>query len=92
MADNPHYSRDSTPHSLILLVETSDNLHQGRLTRTIQTDDTYLRTIKETKIDVLEHLFLILLDGLAHPDHREYHFLIVYCCHNIKLSTLNPQL
>ena len=71
--------------ALILLVESGDNLHQGRLTCTIQTDDTYFRTIKETEVDVLEHLLLILLNGLAHSHHREYHFLVVNCCHNFGL-------
>lgn len=71
------------PHhiALILLVETGNNLHEGRFTCTIQTDDAYLGSIEEAEIDVLEHLFLILLDGLAHSHHREYYFLIVNCCH-----------
>ena len=71
--------------ALILLVESGDNLHQCRLTCAIQTDDTYFRTIKETEVDVLEHLLLILLNGLAHSHHREYHFLVVNCCHNFGL-------
>ena len=37
----------------------------------IQTDNAYLGSIEEAEIDVLEHLFLILLDGLAHSHHRD---------------------
>ena len=88
------------PHhlSLILLVQSSDNLHERRLTGTVQTDDAYLRPIEKAEIDVLEHLLLVLLDGLAHTDHRENHFLVVYCCHRsrfldncCKVSYLNTE-
>ena len=72
-----------TPHhvALILLVDAGDDLHERRLTGTIQTDDADLRPIEEREIDVLEHLFLVLLDGLAHAHHREDHFFVVYCSH-----------
>ena len=33
--------------ALEVLVNTCDNLHQGRLTRAVKTDDTDLRTIEE---------------------------------------------
>ena len=69
--------------TLILLVETGDDLHQRRFTGTVQTDDTDLSSIEEAEVDVLEHLFLVLLDGLAHSDHRENHFLVVNCCHSL---------
>ena len=72
-----------TPHdiTLILLIQSCDDFHQRRLTSAIQSDNTYLRPIEETQIDVFQHLFLILLDGLAHANHREDHLLIVYCRH-----------
>ena len=72
------------PHhiTLILLVQTSDNLHQCGFTSTIQSNDADLRPIEETEVDVLEYLFLVLLDGLAHAHHRENHFLVIDCCHS----------
>ena len=72
-----------TPHHLALsrLVQSGYNLHQCRLTCTIQTDDTYFCTIEERKINVLQYLFTILRDDLRHPNHRENNFLVVYCCH-----------
>ena len=48
---------------------------------TIQADDTYLCSIEETEINVLEHLFLILFDGFAHSHHRENNLLVVCCWH-----------
>ena len=71
------------PHhfALILLVQSCYYLHQRGLTSSVETDNTYLSSIEEAKIDIFEHLFLILLNGLAHSDHREYHFLVVYCSH-----------
>ena len=33
--------------ALIVLVDTCDNLHQGRFTRTVKTDDTDLRAVEE---------------------------------------------
>ena len=74
-------SRTPNHIALILLVQTGNNLHQCRLTRSVQSDDANLGTIEKTQVDVFEHLFLILLDGLAHSNHREYNLLIVYCCH-----------
>ena len=72
-----------TPHHLALsrLVQSGYNLHQCRLTCTIQTDDTYFCTIEEREINVLQYLFTILRDDLRHPNHRENNFLVVYCCH-----------
>ena len=66
---------------LVLLIQSGNNLHERRLTGTVQTDDANLRAVEETEVDVLQYLFLVLLNGLAHADHREYHFLVVNCCH-----------
>ncbi len=68
--------------ALILLIQSCNDLHQRGLTCTVQSDDTDLGAIEETQVDVLEHLLLVLLDGLAHSDHREDDFLVVDCCHN----------
>ena len=75
-----------TPNHLTLelLIQSSYNLHQRRFTCTIQTNNTNLRSIEETQVYILEHLFLVLLDGLAHTHHRENHFLVVNCSHNRK--------
>ena len=75
------------PHhvALILLVEPCDNFHQGRFTSTVQSDDTNLGAIEKTQVNVFKHLLLILLDGFAHAHHREYHFLVVNCCHKYLL-------
>ena len=75
-----------TPHNVALsrLVESCNDLHQRRLTCTVQTDDANLGTIEEREVDVLQYLFAILRDDLRHPDHRENDFLVVYCCHLYK--------
>ena len=59
------------PHhvALILLIQACNNLHQRRLTGTVKADDANLSTIEETEVDVFKHLLLILLNGLADPDH-----------------------
>jgi hypothetical protein len=31
-------------------------------------------------------LFLVLLDGFAHSHHREDDFLVVNCCHVVRVS------
>ena len=67
--------------TLIVIVKTRDNLHEGRLTRTVHTHDTDLRSIEERKIDILQHLLVCLFDGLAKADHRKDDFLVVNCCH-----------
>ena len=71
------------PHNiaLILLVESCYDFQKGGLTGTIKTNNTYLCTIEKAEIDVLKHLFLVLLDGLTHSHHREDYFLVIYCCH-----------
>ena len=69
--------------ALIGFIQAGDNLQQGRFTRTVQTDDTDFRSIKERKVDVLQHLLIVLLNGLVQPYHRKDNFLIVYCCHVI---------
>ena len=51
--------------------------------------DLDLRSIEETQIDVFEHLFLVLLDGLAHTHHRKDYFLVIYCCHIIMIIVRN---
>ena len=74
-----------TPYhvALILLVEPGDNFHERGLTGTVQADDADLCPVEETEVDILEHLFLVLLDGLAHTNHREDDLLVVDCCHNV---------
>ena len=67
--------------ALIGFVQAGDNLQQGRFTRTVQTDDTDFRSVEERKVDVLQHLLIVLLNGLVQPYHRKDNFLIVYCCH-----------
>ena len=71
------------PHdiALILLVESCYDFQKGGLTGTIKTNNAYLCTIEKAEIDVLKHLFLVLLDGLTHSHHREDYFLVIYCCH-----------
>ena len=84
------YRITRTPHhvALILLIQARDDLHKRRLTSTIQTNDTNLRPIEEAEIDVLEHLFLVLLDGLAHTNHREDDLLVVNGSHIFDTLTL----
>ena len=73
------------PHhvALIALVDAGDDFHQGGLSRTVEADDAYLGSVEEAQIDVLEHLFLVLLDGLAHAYHREDDLFVVDCWHSL---------
>ena len=68
--------------ALVLCLQTGDDLHQGGFTGAVQADDADLGAIVEGEVDVLEDLFLVLLDGFAHAHHREDDFLVVNCCHN----------
>ncbi len=45
--------------ALIVFVDARDDLHQGRLTRSVETDDTDLGTIKEREVDVVENSLLV---------------------------------
>ena len=74
--------------SLILLVDAGNNLHEGGLTSTVQTYNADFGSVEEGEVDVFEHLLLILLNGLAHSDHRENHFFVVNCWHGIMYDVL----
>ena len=66
----------------VLLVEACDDFHQRRLTRAVETDNADFGAIEETEVDVLQYLFLCLLDGFAHAHHREDYLLVVLLlCH-----------
>ena len=69
--------------ALEILVQSCDNFHQGGFSGTVQTDDADFSPIEETQVDVLQHLFVGLADGLTHADHGENDFLVVYCCHKL---------
>ena len=49
--------------------KTSDNLHQRRLTCAVETNNTYLCTIEEREVNVLQNLFLVLWDNLRYTHH-----------------------
>ena len=61
-------SRGEYHFSLILLVDTRDNLQQRRLSGTVQTDDSDFRAVEERQVYVFEHLFLWRVD-FAHSHH-----------------------
>ena len=62
-------SRAPNHIALILLVESCDDLHECRLTGSVKADNTDFRSVEEAQIDVLQYLFLVLLNGLADSDH-----------------------
>ncbi len=64
--------------ALKVLVDARDDLHQRRLTRTVQTDDADLGTVEEREVDVVQYFFLIG-EGLRNPDHREDDFSSAIC-------------
>ena len=71
------------PHHFALrgLLYAGDDLHQRRLTRAVETDDSDFCTIEEREINVLQYLLLVLWDNLGYSHHREDNLLVVYCCH-----------
>ena len=64
--------------ALVVRLHACDNLHQRGLTRAVQTDDAYLRTIEKTQIDVVQYFFL-RRETLAHAHHGKDNLLVV--CH-----------
>ena len=76
------------PHHvpLVLLLDAGDDFHQCRFAGAVEADDADFSTVEEAEVDVFQHLLLRLLDGFAHAHHREYHFLVVCCCHILGCS------
>ena len=64
--------------ALITLVQAGDDLHQGRLTRAVKTDNADLGSVEEREIDVFEYLSLRRYH-FADTHHRENYLLVV--CH-----------
>ena len=78
----PHrISRREHHFALIGLIQSGDNLQQGRFTRTVQTDDTDFCPVEEREVNVLQYLLVVLLNGFIQPNHRKDNLFIVYCCH-----------
>ena len=77
------YTVARAPHhvALILLFNASNYLHERGLTSAVHAHDAYLGAVEEGKVDVLEDLLLVLLDDLAHADHREDDLLVVCRSH-----------
>ena len=65
-----------------ILVDSGDDLHQGRLTRAVQADDADLGAVEKREVDVVEHPFLVG-EGLAYADHRKDDFFV---CHILCLN------
>ena len=65
--------------ALKVLVDARDDLHQRRFTRTVQTDDADLGSVKEREVDVVKDLFLIG-ERLRNAYHRKDDFFV---CHII---------
>ena len=84
-------SRGEHHLALVLGLQARDDLHQCRFTRPIEADDADFGTIVEREVDVLEDLFLVLLDGFAHTHHREDDFLVVNCSHKKSSLVIYPQ-
>ena len=55
--------------ALVTLIQSCYDLQQRGLTRSVETYYAYLGTIEEAEINVLQYLFLSLLDGLAYTNH-----------------------
>ena len=67
--------------ALIVVVETGNDLEEGRFTGTVETDDTDFCSVEEAEINVLENGLVGLANGFCQTDHGENNFFIVYCCH-----------
>ena len=65
-----------------VLVDSGDDLHQGRLSRAVQADDADFRAVEKGEVDVVEHPFLVG-EGLAYADHRKDDFFV---CHILCLN------
>ena len=63
--------------ALIVLVQSGDDFHQRRFSRSVQTDDPDLGAVEKRQVDVVEHFFLVG-EGLADPHHGENYFFV---CH-----------
>ena len=72
-------SRGEYHLALIVLVDAGDDLHKGRLTRTVESYDTDLCAVEERQVDVVEYFFLIG-EGLGYTHHRKNYFLV---CHAV---------
>ena len=70
-------SRREDHLALEILVDSGDDFHQRRFSRTVQTDDTDLRAVEKREVDVVQHPLLVG-EGLAHADHRKDDFFV---CH-----------
>ena len=67
--------------SLISLLDTRDDLHQRRLTCTVQSDYADLRSIEKWKINILEDHPVVVRKDLTHPVHRKNNLLV---CHSFQ--------
>ena len=63
--------------ALEVLVDAGNNLHEGRLSGAVQTDDADFGSVEEGEVDVVQHFFLVG-EGLTHTHHREDDFFV---CH-----------
>ena len=55
--------------SLITFLHSGDDFHESGFAGTVQTYDTYLRSVKERQIDVLEDYFIVMGQYLPYPIH-----------------------
>ena len=55
--------------ALVRLLDSGNNLHQGRFTRTVQSDDSDFGSIEERKINILKDYFIVVREDLAHARH-----------------------
>ena len=55
--------------SLIVIVNSCNDFHQGRFSRTVKSDDTDFRTIEEREIYVFENLLVGLSDCFGETNH-----------------------
>ena len=71
------------PHHLaaVALLHSCDNLEEGGFSGTVETYDTYLRSIEEREVDIFEDNLVVVRQDLAHPVHREYYLFV---CHEGK--------
>ena len=54
--------------AFVVLLDTCDDLEQGGLTRTVETNDTDFCSVEETEVNVIEYSFL-WGEGLAYAHH-----------------------
>ena len=69
--------------AFIRFFNARDNLHQGRFTRTVQTDNTDFCSVKEGQINILQNHSIIVGKHFAHPIHGKNNFLVCHILYNL---------